>query len=120
MAAPPPIALDDLDREELLQLVRAKLSYGLRPADLWRVRWDVLARKALDARQRELEAFTAYVAACAPVEISSLSSTFVDPYAIREARRVEQERADRVAKRIESARDRAWAALEASYGRTAA
>lgn len=119
-AAPPPIALDDLDHEELLHLARSKLSYGLRPADLWRVRWDVLARKALDARQRELEAFTAYVAAFAPIEPSALAQTFVDPFAVREAKRVERDRLDRAASRLEAARDRAWAALEACHGRTAA
>ncbi|MCJ2143661.1 hypothetical protein [Methylobacterium sp. E-066] len=119
-AAPPPIALDDLDREELLQLLKEQLSFGLRAADLWGARWAVLSRRALDARERELEAFTDYVAACAPIELSSLSSTFVDPFAVREAKRVDQQRLDRAAKRIEAARDRAWAALQASYGRTAA
>lgn len=119
-AAPPPIALDDLDRDELLQLFKRKLSFGLRPSELWRARWDVLARRALDARQRELEAFTAYVAACAPIDVSSLGQTFVDHLAIREAKRVERERLDRAATRLEAARDRAWAAFEASHGRTAA
>jgi len=119
-AAPPPIALDDLDREELLQLFKQRLSFNLRPSELWRARWDVLARRALDARQRELKSFTAYVAACAPIEASSLSHTFVDHLAVREAKRLERERLDRAATRLEAARDRAWAALEASHGKTAA
>jgi hypothetical protein len=120
MAAPPPIALEDLDRDELLQLIKARLSFNLRPAELWRARWDVLARRALDARERELEAFSAYVAAFAPMDPASVAQSFADPVAVREAKRVERERADRAAKSLEAARDRAWDALQASRGRTAA
>ncbi|MBP2494626.1 hypothetical protein ABID82_005249 [Methylobacterium sp. PvP062] len=120
MVAPPPIAIEDLDREELLQLIKVRLPFNLRPAELWRARWDVLARRALEARERELEAFSAYVAAFAPIDPSSVAQSFVDPIAVRERKREERERADRAAKRLEAARDRAWDALQASHGRTAA
>lgn len=114
----PAIVLEDLDREELLELFREKLMFGLKPSELWLVRWRVLARKALEARERELEAFTAYVTSFEPVEDTpgTIVTTVVDRLAVREQRRLEQERLDQAAKGVEAARDAAWASLEASRG----
>lgn len=119
-AAPPPLTVQDLDREELLVLFAECLMFPLPQSKLWGARWSVLSRRALAARERELEAFSAYVAACRPLAADLGSRALSARLKDREAKRVAQEMADRAAKRVEAARDRAWKALEASYGRSAA
>ncbi|MET3485433.1 hypothetical protein [Methylobacterium sp. 1973] len=116
-AAPPPIALSDLDRDELLQLLQARPVYCLRPADLWSARYDVLERRAKVASERREAAGDAYYPLMRAMDPSTMSQrAWSKLQADREAARKAYEVAQRAYRRAAGARDRAFDALMASYG----
>ena len=115
-AAPPLIALDDLDREELLQLVTDRLPYAVSQHDLWSARWKALARRAEAAGERKREADAAYYSLLLrPADPSTMSRrAWSALQSDREAKRLLSERAARAARRAHAAEDRAWDAYMAS------
>jgi hypothetical protein len=120
-AAPPPIAVDDLDREELLQLLSGRFVL-FTVADLWRARWDVLSRRAASARTEACAALERYLD-CAPKRSAGERPThrqLIRELKAEEAAKTAWNKAKVRAERAEAAEDRAWKALEASHGRTAA
>lgn len=113
-AQPPPIALDDLDRAELLRLLSGRFM-AFTASDMWRVRWEVLSERAAEARAKASDALGAYLGAM-PEALSP--STRTSRQAIRELREQETrrsayQRAKAKANRAEAAEERAWRALEA-------
>ena len=120
MAAPPSICLQDLDRDELLQLFAERLMFPVPISDLWDARWMVLSRRAGEARERQQQALSALVAAGEPLPARASIRRRLAWLKKREATRLAYERAVRTARRLDAAADRAWKALEASYGRSAA
>lgn len=114
--APPPIALPDLDRDELLQLLQDRPVYGLRPSDLWSARYDVLERRAKVALERREAAGDAYYPLMRGLEPSAMSKrAWSKLQGDREAARKAYEVAQRAYRRVAAARDRAFDALMASY-----
>lgn len=114
--APPPIALADLDRDELLQLLQDRPVYGLRPSDLWSARYDVSERRAKVAAERREAAGDAYYPFMRGVDPSTMSKrAWSKLQADREVARKAHEAAERAYRRAAGARDRAFDALMASY-----
>lgn len=121
MAAAPTITLLDLDREELLQLLSGQL-LRFTPTDLWSARWDVLSKRATQARAEVSAARERYFD-CAPKPASGKPQTrrqLIKELQVEEDAKAGWLKAKARAERLEAAEERAWKALEASYGRTAA
>lgn len=117
----PPIALDDLDREELLQLLEGRFVL-FTVSDLWRARWDVLSGRAQRARAEASAALERYLDS-APKRAGDNRPThrqLIRELKAEEAAKTAWRKAKARAERAEAAEDRAWKALEASHERTAA
>lgn len=54
MADRKPITLEDLDRDELLQLLRGRLCFGIRERDIVWAQWEVACARAAAARDEAL------------------------------------------------------------------
>ncbi|WP_267422760.1 hypothetical protein [Methylobacterium sp. GC_Met_2] len=119
-AAPPPIALDDLDREELLHLPSDRF-IRFTATDLWSARWDVLGKRATLARAEASAARERYFDA-APKPAAGKPQTrrqLIKELQVEEDAKAAWLKAKAWAERAEAAEDRAWKALQTTYGRTA-
>ena len=113
---PPAIALEDLDRDALLQLITGRFrGYGntvFTRYDLLSARWEVAIRRSRAARKAAEPVRSAYYAVLLqelPKGQRAMSAFLKD----REAKRLAYESVERRVKRIENAERRAWAALQA-------
>lgn len=116
-AAPRPLTLDDLDRAELLALVRRLHVWGVRPRDLWRVRWDVLSARAEAADAAALakwEAFSELRGVAGRAAVDRRSAAFLIAQRASEKGWEAYQTARRLADRAHAAADRAYAALDAT------
>lgn len=112
--APPTLRLEDLDRDELLELVRDR-GLHIRPYDLLRARWkisNVRHRAAMDVAAAAWNAWSETVQARLTPGIPSVEYRRLNAEtAIRERAR---DLADRVESKAKAKSDEAWALLEAA------
>lgn len=115
--APSPIALQDLDRDELLQLL-ANRGIGaayFSPLNILSARYDVAARHARKARDAMTPISEAYWSAARGVDPTTMSRRAWNALQKdREAKRLAYEAAQRRTRRAEAAEDRAWKAYMAA------
>ena len=112
-AAPPPIALDDLDGEELRRLLSGRM-LAFTVGDLWRARWDVLSERAAAARRKASDAMNAYLREPPRAPPGRPTARrMIRELKEQEARKAAYRRALAAAKRAEAAEERAWEALQA-------
>ena len=120
-AAPPPIKLEDLDREELLQLLSGRFLL-FTVTDLWGARWDVLSKRAGQARAEASAALERHLD-CIPKRATGERPTrrqLIQELKAEEAAQIAWRKAKARAERAEKAEEQAWKGLKASHQRTAA
>ena len=110
---PTTIKLDDLTRDELLELI-ARTNPFVRPRDLLRARWEVAVRKSQAANNRLTEACACRVAAAAkhaavPVGSRKRHGTWTEYLRAGE----QYDAAYRASERAYAAQERAYRALDA-------
>ena len=119
---PPPIAIQDLDRDELLELLarHAFIAAQFTPYDLLSARWDVAVRRATEARAAEQPFSEAYWNRAGGVDPTTMSQRAYGALVKdREAKRLAYEAARRRTRRAEAAEERAWKALDTHSNRRA-
>lgn len=110
---PTPIKLEDLTRDELLQLV-LQVAPFLRPRDLWRARWEVACAKSDAASQASVEASKHRAAAAKAWEAARAGTrACARAEAAYFKARAEYVAAQQKADRTYAAQERLWRAYDA-------
>ena len=105
----PALKLEDLDRDELLFLIRHRMPFRVSDRDLWRARWEILTERATVAMKADHAAASAWSAAALACVAPGLT------HGERKRRHAERDRLDSLMKAASRRAKKAEAVAEAAY-----